>query len=157
MIVTHPVSANLTHNEAAVPGRMAEKKATAKKTHYDALCSQNDIVFVAGAIESGGRFCRDFRNYMEKLFTLISSRNQIPIHAIREFWYQRLAIRLQRANSYATLYRQRRRQTALNGNNTNQHGILPEQFSTELSSDIIDSIYANFGGNGAFDFIDPDG
>jgi hypothetical protein len=155
VIVTHPVSANLTPREAAVPGRMAEKKAHIKKVHYSNLCALNNITFVAAAIETGGRFCRDFRNYLEKLFSLISNRNQIPIATIREFWYQRLAIRLQRANSHATLYRQRRRRTALATTPTGHHLIVPEESHSEISSDIYESTYANFGGNGAFNFIDP--
>jgi hypothetical protein len=155
VIVTHPVSANLTPQEAAAPGRMAEKKANDKKCHYTDLCTLNNITFIAAAIETGGRFCRDFRNYLEKLFSLISQRNQIPIHAIREYWYQRLAIRLQRANSYAILSRQRRRQKALTNSTIDHHGIVPENVFSEISSDIFESTYANFGGGGAFDFIDP--
>jgi hypothetical protein len=157
VIVTHPVPANLTLKDAAVPGRMAEKKAHVKKAHYGDLCTLNNIAFVPAAVETGGRFCRDFRNYLEKLFSLISQRNQIPIHTIREYWFQRFAICLQRANSYATLYRQRRRQKALTTSTSDQHGIVSEETFSELSSDIFESIYANFGGNSAFDFIEPEG
>ena len=43
VIITHQVSANLTPQEAAVPGKMAEKKATVKKRHHTNLCAQNVI------------------------------------------------------------------------------------------------------------------
>ena len=72
LAVTHPVSRILTPIEAAIPGLMAEKMAKMKKDHYTNLCAQPSITFVAGAIETGGRICGDFRNYLEKLFSLIS-------------------------------------------------------------------------------------
>jgi hypothetical protein len=155
VIVTHPVSAHLTNIEASTPGRMVEKKATDKRSHYAQLCHSNDITFVAGALETGGRFCKELRNYLEKLFSLISKRNQIPVPVIREYWYQRLAIRLQRANSYATLSRQRRRITSLaSAANPGSLCFASEEIHSEISSDIFESSYANFGASGDLDFID---
>ena len=134
--ITHPVSANLIPSEAAVPGGRAEKEATVKKRHHTNLCAQNGIVFFAAAIETGGRFCEDFRSNLENLFSPIFQRNRI-LFKLSVNTESNASLFGHSAPTYTILKRQYCLQKAITNSTTDHHGIISEDVSSEVSPDIF--------------------
>ena len=137
--VTHPVSSDLSHKQAAVIGRAANEAEIRKKNKYTQLCVKNNIAFTPIAYEVGGRPGDLWMQEIKRLFDMHPDGGH---QGFRQYWSIVISVALQKGIANAILVRK---------------GVLETKYKKKLSGgvinddieDILGYTYVNMGGIGA--------
>ena len=106
---SHPSQASFSTRDgvslaASASVRAAEAKVTQKRAKYDAQCAAHGVTFVAAAICCFGGWLRDGEEIVEELAERASTRSGIPVALLKDQYWQRLSIALQKGNAGQILH-----------------------------------------------------